>query len=71
MAEAGRLSILAGLRGTWIYKWFPTTLAPQLGLPIDGARYSSEIHIVFAHALQAAGSDHLPVLIRFDPKEKD
>ena len=68
-ADAGGLTIVGGIGGTWGpgYKgakrdyWFPA----MLGLPIDNVMRKGKVRIVSAQRLERAGSDHLPLLVRF------
>jgi len=62
VAEYGNLQIKRGFGGTWIYKWFPGSLAPLLGLPIDNILSKGRVSVYRAETLPAIGSDHLPIL---------
>lgn len=62
IASHGNLKIQRGFGGTWMYKWFPGSLAPLLGLPIDNILAKGRFTLHRVETLPAIGSDHLPVL---------
>ena len=64
-SQYGDLQIMNGIGPTWIHQIFPANFAKYVGFPIDNAMVKGDIVIKDARALQPAGSDHLPVLIRF------
>ncbi|MDW6021155.1 endonuclease/exonuclease/phosphatase family protein [Mesorhizobium sp. BAC0120] len=63
-ADAG-LSHVAGIGPTWLDRRLPDVLRPYIGLPIDQVFSKGDISILSARALDAVGSDHLPVLVEF------
>ncbi len=65
VAEITSSTIFGGIGGTWLYKRLPASWARYVGLPIDNAMAKGSVRIVSARTLEAAGSDHLPVLIDF------
>ncbi|MEZ5872452.1 MAG: endonuclease/exonuclease/phosphatase family protein [Nitratireductor sp.] len=68
-AEAGNLQIVGGIGSTWgpghigreRSYWFPAIL----GLPIDNVMRKGRIRVLSAQRLERAGSDHLPILVKF------
>ena len=62
IASHGGLNIQRGFGGTWMYKWFPGSLAPLLGLPIDNILAKGRFTVHSVETLPAIGSDHLPIL---------
>ena len=70
-AAVGRIATETGTRalpqarGTWIFKWFPKSLTPWFGLPIDNIMASSEVTVHSAATQRPIGSDHLPILLEF------
>lgn len=63
-AYAG-LSHVAGIGPTWLDRRLPDLLRPYIGLPIDQVFSKGDVTILSARALDAVGSDHLPVLVEF------
>jgi len=68
-AEAGGLTVINGIGGSWgpsltfagrRWQW-----PPSLGLPIDNAMAKGAVRVVTARTLEPAGSDHLPLLVNF------
>lgn len=62
--DAG-LSHVAGIGPTWLDRRLPDVLRPYIGLPIDQVFSKGDVKIMSARALDAVGSDHLPVLVEF------
>lgn len=73
VAELGSLRIIRGIGPTWLDRRLPAALRPWVGLPIDQLLVKGGIVIASARTLEAAGSDHLPVLVEFSllPQEPD
>ena len=65
-ANYGNLEIFQGIGPSWIYRHFPTTLARYAGLPIDNVMSKGIVEITSATTLDPVGSDHLPLLIKFN-----
>ncbi|MCE9650195.1 MAG: endonuclease/exonuclease/phosphatase family protein [Parvibaculum sp.] len=57
IAKRGGVNVLTGAGGTW-----PSTLPPQLRIPIDNVLASPGLSFVSRQVLPKLGSDHLPVL---------
>ncbi len=67
-AEYGNLELVKGIGPSWMFDQVPETLIPFVGLPIDQVMHKGRVHIVEAKSLPSVGSDHLPILIRFQLK---
>jgi endonuclease/exonuclease/phosphatase (EEP) superfamily protein YafD len=65
LAQLGGLALYPGIGPTWILNPVPASLAPYAGLPIDNVLSKGGVRIASARTLEAAGSDHLPVLVEF------
>jgi endonuclease/exonuclease/phosphatase (EEP) superfamily protein YafD len=65
LAQLGGLAIYPSIGPTWILNPVPASLAPYAGLPIDNVLSKGAVRIASARTLEAAGSDHLPVLVEF------
>ena len=63
VARAGGLSPCRRLGPTWLDRSLPDFLRRFAGLPIDQVFAKGDVEIASAHALEAIGSDHLPVLV--------
>ena len=61
-ASLSGMTVARGFGGTWIYKWFPTSLAPFFGLPIDHVLSKGRSRVSRVKSLPSIGSDHLPLL---------
>ncbi|MFC5385378.1 endonuclease/exonuclease/phosphatase family protein [Aquamicrobium segne] len=64
IAAAGGLALVPSPGPTWIYHRLPASLL-FFGLPIDNVFASSNIMVHSIERLQAVGSDHVPVLVKF------
>ena len=64
IADAGGLRSIGPIGVTWLYRRLPEFLRFS-GLPIDQVFAKGGVHMHSAHTLEAAGSDHLPVLVEF------
>lgn len=65
VAAAGGLTLVEGVRPTWLHRAFPDALRRIAGLPIDQVLRKGRITVRSARTLDGAGSDHLPVLVEF------
>ncbi len=64
IAEAGTLRPVGPVGVSWQYRLLPEFLR-FAGLPIDQVFAKGEVFVHSAGTLEAAGSDHLPVLVEF------
>ena len=64
-AEYGGFEVVPGIGSTWMINWFPPSFAGWAGLPIDNVMRKGKVRVLSAQTLEPAGSDHLPVLVRF------
>jgi len=65
-ASAGNLEVYRGIGATWLYgPLFPKPVIRLFGLPIDNVMSKGKIRILSVKTLELMGSDHLPLLIRF------
>ncbi len=64
-ARLGGLTVHGGIGPTWLWEGLPTWLARWIGLPIDNVMSKGAVDILDAKTLPPVGSDHLPVLVRF------
>ena len=64
-AQLGGLEVRGGVGPTWMWEGLPNTLARWIGFPIDNVLSKGAVRIVEASTLPPAGSDHLPVLVKF------
>ncbi len=64
IAEAGALHRIGPIGVTWLYRRLPEFLR-FAGLPIDQVFAKGAVRVHSAKTLDAAGSDHLPVLVEF------
>lgn len=67
VAEAGAFQPVRLAGPTWLYRRLPETLR-FAGLPIDQIFAKGDVTVHSARTLEAAGSDHLPVLVEFSLK---
>ena len=67
LAKAGALTPVAPVGPTWLYRKLPESLR-FVGLPLDQVLARGDVLVHSAHALEPAGSDHLPVLVEFSLK---
>ena len=64
-ADAGQLTIVEGIGPTWLFEEFPSFVAEWFGFPIDNVLYKGRIRLLEANKLPSVGSDHHPILVRF------
>lgn len=64
IVEAGAMTPVGPVGPTWLYRLLPESLR-FAGLPIDQVFAKGDVVVHSAHTLEAAGSDHLPVLVEF------
>jgi endonuclease/exonuclease/phosphatase (EEP) superfamily protein YafD len=69
-ARFGKLQIVGEIGPTWFYQLLPISWVKLLGLPIDSVMIKGKIVVTEARTLEAVGSDHLPVLVRFSIKQQ-
>lgn len=65
-AKYGSLHLETDLGPSWIYRMLPTPMARYVGLSLDNVMTKGNVFIRQAGTLDPVGSDHLPILIRFD-----
>lgn len=70
-ARAGELQVVPGIGPTWLFKEVPAWVTQLIGLPIDHVLHKGRVHVISAQKLEYVGSDHFPVLVRFqiEPQE--
>lgn len=64
-ASKAKLNVIPNIGPTWLVRLLPDFMRPWVGLPIDNVMYKGAIKIIGVERLDATGSDHLPLLIRF------
>ena len=64
-ANAAKMKIVPGIGSTWIIDELPLRYTWWAGLPIDNVMSKGRINILSAKTLEDLGSDHLPVLVKF------
>ena len=67
IVEAGRITPVGPVGPTWLYRRLPESLR-FAGLPIDQVFAKGDVLVHSARTLEAAGSDHVPVLVEFSLK---
>ncbi len=67
IVEAGAMTPVGPVGPTWLYRQLPESLR-FAGLPIDQIFAKGDVLMHSARTLEAAGSDHLPVLVEFSLK---
>ncbi|MGB7287072.1 MAG: endonuclease/exonuclease/phosphatase family protein [Salaquimonas sp.] len=67
-ARFAGMEVATGFGGTWMLNLFPINLASMFGLPIDNVMAKGDVIVKKVETLDAAGSDHLPLLIEFAVK---
>ena len=70
LARMSGTTVATGYRPSWLATELPEVLRPWIGLPIDHAFAPQDMRLVSARVLGDAGSDHLPVLFEFSPKDR-
>ena len=65
-----RTERVSGLGPSWLHRFFPTSVARWVGLPLDHIVASQDIILRGAEMLVPIGSDHLPIRMRFSLKKK-
>ena len=68
-AQYGNLQLIDGIGPTWLFQLLPISWVKLLGLPIDHVMVKGRVKLIEARTLEAVGSDHLPVLVRFSIKQ--
>ncbi|MEM9278966.1 MAG: endonuclease/exonuclease/phosphatase family protein [Pseudomonadota bacterium] len=64
-ATAGQLKIHAGIGGTWMFGALPEPVVQVIGFPIDNVMSKGKVNILSVETLEEMGSDHLPLLVKF------
>ena len=64
-AGTGKLSSVGSIGGTWLHERLPAWTIRTFGLPIDLVMKKGDIHIISAKSLENFGSDHLPIVVKF------
>ena len=70
LARMSGTTVATGYRPSWLATELPEVVRPWIGLPIDHAFAPQDMRLVSARVLGDAGSDHLPVLFEFSPKDR-
>ena len=61
----GGMEIVPGIGSTWMFRADRMSSLVWAGLPIDNVLKKGDVKILSATTLSGIGSDHLPVLVRF------
>lgn len=64
-AEASQMDIVPGVGPTWMIDELPLYYTWWAGLPIDNVMKKGRIEVLSAETLSDMGSDHLPVMVKF------
>ncbi|MCP4184840.1 MAG: hypothetical protein GY761_16230 [Hyphomicrobiales bacterium] len=64
-AGYGKLQVVCCIGPTWFHQRLPISWVKLFGLPIDNVMIKGRVKVFTALSLEAVGSDHLPVLVRF------
>lgn len=64
-AKAAKMRITPGVGSTWMIDELPLRYTWWAGLPIDNVMSKGRIKVLSAKTLEDLGSDHLPVLVKF------
>jgi len=64
-SHASGMEIISGIGPTWMIDELPLRHAWWAGLPIDNVMAKGRIRVLSARTLEDLGSDHLPILVRF------
>ncbi len=64
-AKAANMQITPGIGSTWIVDELPIQYTWWAGLPIDNVMSKGRIKVLSAKTIEDLGSDHLPVLVKF------
>ncbi len=67
-ASASSMDIISGVGPTWMIDELPLKYTWWAGLPIDNVMKKGKIEVLSANTLDDMGSDHLPVMIKFQIK---
>ena len=64
-ASAAKMNIVPGVGPTWMIEELPLQFTWLVGLPIDNVMQKGKMKVLSAETLRDMGSDHLPVLVKF------
>lgn len=64
-AEASKMEIVPGVGPTWMIDELPLYYTWWAGLPIDNVMKKGRIKVLSANTIEDMGSDHLPVMVKF------
>ena len=64
-AAAGGLELVPGIGPTWLFTEFKPEFIGWIGFPIDNVAYKGRVRLLQAKSLPPVGSDHLPILVKF------
>ena len=64
-ANVSGMKIVPGVGPTWMIEELPLEFTWIAGLPIDNVMQKGKIKVLSADTLEELGSDHLPVLVKF------
>lgn len=64
-AAASNMQIVKGIGSTWMIDLLPLKYTWWAGLPIDNVLQKGNVRVLSATTLEDMGSDHLPVLVKF------
>lgn len=64
-ANASKMEVIPGVGPTWMIDELPLYYTWWAGLPIDNVMKKGRINVLSAETLSDMGSDHLPVMVKF------
>ncbi len=64
-AKASGMEIISGVGPTWMIDELPLKHTWWAGLPIDNVMQKGAVKVISAKTLEDLGSDHLPVMVKF------
>ena len=64
-ARVGALQVVPGIGPSWLFQEIPSWVTQVIGLPIDQVLHKGRLHILSAEKLEHVGSDHFPIMVRF------
>jgi len=64
-AKASGMEVIPGIGPTWMIDELPLKHTWWAGLPIDNVMHKGKMQVLSANAIEDLGSDHLPLLVKF------